>query len=369
MPYKGSPLTLELGETRTDAEGCAVLPLPLDKLRGGTLRCRLLVEGFEPGGGRAVTEEKEFLVSPLGCVLGFRPTGAAGNLDFIPEGSEAALEFVALGPDLAPRRSRRTVVPGVGEALRDVARHGQGRPLPLRGYARGQRDCRIARGLRPQRAGPLERSYRNVRRISAGSAQQPGACHGFRALHRGRQRRSAPCRALRASFRLFAHASGEHFERFRRTHPGVYFLALRRRGPHHAGARQRGGVALVPCACRRQRAGNRDSARLRGPRLRERVAGALALFAGRLHESLRVCRVSRFRECGAARHAPSRGNAPRAGAARKRHSGDGGIRPGRAGAAFCRGRRRAQADRLPHARSAALSAERQGAGSGNASDV
>ena len=102
MPYKGSPLTLELGETRTDAEGRAVLPLPLDKLRGGTLRCRLLVEGFEPGGGRAVTEEKEFLVSPLGCVLGFRPTGAAGNLDFIPEGGEAALEFVALGPDLAP---------------------------------------------------------------------------------------------------------------------------------------------------------------------------------------------------------------------------------------------------------------------------
>ena len=102
MPYKGSPLTLELGETRTDAEGRAVLPLPLDKLRGGTLRCRLLVEGFEPGGGRAVTEEKEFLVSPLGCVLGFRPTGAAGNLDFIPEGGKAALEFVALGPDLAP---------------------------------------------------------------------------------------------------------------------------------------------------------------------------------------------------------------------------------------------------------------------------
>lgn len=102
MPYRGSPLTLELGELRTDAEGKAVFPLPLEKLRGGTLHCRLLVEGFEPGGGRAVTEERRFLVSPLGYVLGFRPAGTAGNLDFVPQGSDAALEFVALGPDLAP---------------------------------------------------------------------------------------------------------------------------------------------------------------------------------------------------------------------------------------------------------------------------
>lgn len=102
VPYKGSPLTLELGEVRTDAEGRATLPLPLEKLRGGTLHCRLLVEGFEPGGGRAVTEEKNFLVSPLGCVLGFRPSGTGGNLNFIPQGGRAALDFVALGSDLSP---------------------------------------------------------------------------------------------------------------------------------------------------------------------------------------------------------------------------------------------------------------------------
>ena len=102
LPYKGSPLTLELGEVRTDAGGKAVLPLPLEQLRGGTLHCRLLVEGFEPGGGRSVTEEKDFLVSPLECMLGYRPSGTGGNLDFIPRDSEAALEFVALGPDLSP---------------------------------------------------------------------------------------------------------------------------------------------------------------------------------------------------------------------------------------------------------------------------
>lgn len=100
MPYRGSALTLDLGEVRTDAQGRAVLPLPLEKLRGGTLHCRLLVEGFEPGGGRSVTTVRDFLVSPLQAVLGYRPTGAGGNLGFIPKGSESTLEFVALGPDL-----------------------------------------------------------------------------------------------------------------------------------------------------------------------------------------------------------------------------------------------------------------------------
>lgn len=99
-PYQGSPLTLNLAELRTDAEGCAVLPLPLEKLRGGTLHARVLVEGFEAGGGRSVTDELDFLVSPLRAVLGYRPTGTGGNLDFIPQGSAAGLEFVALGPAL-----------------------------------------------------------------------------------------------------------------------------------------------------------------------------------------------------------------------------------------------------------------------------
>lgn len=99
-PYQGSPLTLNLTELRTDAEGCAVLPLPLEKLRGGTLHGHVLVEGFEAGGGRSVTEELDFLVSPLRAVLGYRPVGTGGNLDFIPQGSRAGLEFVALGPEL-----------------------------------------------------------------------------------------------------------------------------------------------------------------------------------------------------------------------------------------------------------------------------
>ncbi len=100
MPYQGSALRIDLNEVRTDAEGKSVLPLPLEKLRGGTLSCSLLVEGFEPGGGRAVTKRQSFLVSPLKAVLGYRPAGAGCNLDFIPRGSATTLEFVALDSSL-----------------------------------------------------------------------------------------------------------------------------------------------------------------------------------------------------------------------------------------------------------------------------
>ncbi|MFQ8737530.1 MAG: hypothetical protein ACLSAH_17355 [Bilophila wadsworthia] len=48
-----------------------------------------------------MTTVRDFLVSPLQAVLGYRPTGAGGNLGFIPKGSESTLEFVALGRILA----------------------------------------------------------------------------------------------------------------------------------------------------------------------------------------------------------------------------------------------------------------------------
>ena len=100
VPYKGAAQHIELPETRTDEQGRAMLSLPLAQLRGGTLDCTLLLEGFEPGEGRAVTAMRRFLISPLGAMLGYRPTGTGGNLDFIPMGSAAALEFVAVGPSL-----------------------------------------------------------------------------------------------------------------------------------------------------------------------------------------------------------------------------------------------------------------------------
>ena len=99
-PYAGQPVTRDLPEARTDAQGQAVLPLELGRFRGGTMRASVLVEGFEPGGGRAVTTERSFLVSPLRVILGYRPSGPGTNLDFVPQGQRTALEFVALSPAL-----------------------------------------------------------------------------------------------------------------------------------------------------------------------------------------------------------------------------------------------------------------------------
>lgn len=89
-----------LPECRTDAEGRAIIPLPLSRYRSGTLRCSLLVEGFEPGGGRAVTRQSTMLVSSQQAVLGYRLTGEATSLEYIPQGRKTGLEWIALNAGL-----------------------------------------------------------------------------------------------------------------------------------------------------------------------------------------------------------------------------------------------------------------------------
>lgn len=100
QPYKGEPLERDLAETRTDTQGQALVPLALNTLRSGTLHCSVLVEGFEPGGGRAVTSQQAFVASPLAVVLGYRPEGPGTNLSYIPQAQQTALEFIALDPQL-----------------------------------------------------------------------------------------------------------------------------------------------------------------------------------------------------------------------------------------------------------------------------
>ena len=95
------PLRRDLRESLTNAQGKALLPLGLGQWRSGTLHCTVLVEGFETDGGRAVTAERAFLVSPLSYMLGYRPDGATGNLDFIPKHTQGSLHFIAVNPDLA----------------------------------------------------------------------------------------------------------------------------------------------------------------------------------------------------------------------------------------------------------------------------
>lgn len=100
--YAGSSLTRTLPEQTSDKDGKADIPLALEQLRGGTVACTLLVEGFEADGGRAASALRHVLVSPLKTIIGTRPTGAGTNPDFIPQGSDAGIELIALNADLQP---------------------------------------------------------------------------------------------------------------------------------------------------------------------------------------------------------------------------------------------------------------------------
>ena len=98
-PYSGETQTHSLPESRSDAEGKARFQLPLDQIAGGTFRLNLLAEGFEPGGGRAVSTRSGILLSSMDYAVGYR---AKQQLGYIPQDRELALDFVALAPDLNP---------------------------------------------------------------------------------------------------------------------------------------------------------------------------------------------------------------------------------------------------------------------------
>jgi len=121
-PCRGAGAAETLPEVRTDAAGTARFTLPVGRHQAATMRATLFTEGFEPGGGRAVTRADSVLLSPLRVALGFRPAGEGANLGHIPQGRKAALDFIALDPALnrvdpgelrfavAARRSVRSLI-------------------------------------------------------------------------------------------------------------------------------------------------------------------------------------------------------------------------------------------------------------------
>ena len=70
-PFEGTLDEVKVKSVETDAEGRASLTLPLSST-AGTLKGRLLLEGFENGGIRAATENVGFLISPADTMLGWR---------------------------------------------------------------------------------------------------------------------------------------------------------------------------------------------------------------------------------------------------------------------------------------------------------
>ena len=100
-PFAGQGQTRRLPAASTDAEGAAALPIPAELLNSSSALCRISAEGFEAGGGRATSAEVSFLTSPHKRMLGYAPAGSLTNLSFIPQGSRAELEFIAVDPQLS----------------------------------------------------------------------------------------------------------------------------------------------------------------------------------------------------------------------------------------------------------------------------
>lgn len=99
-PFRGDGQKRNMPEAKTDARGEVVIKMPEDLLGASTTRVEVSAEGFELGGGRASGAQASFIVSPMSLILGHRPLGSLTNMRFIPQNTQAELEFLALDPQL-----------------------------------------------------------------------------------------------------------------------------------------------------------------------------------------------------------------------------------------------------------------------------
>ncbi len=91
-----------LAEAITNAQGQATLPLDFSQWRFGTLQCLLTTEGYEPGGGRSVSQYDSFLLSPLPYMLGYKTGQGLDNKNFIIKDSASQLDFQMVDSKLKP---------------------------------------------------------------------------------------------------------------------------------------------------------------------------------------------------------------------------------------------------------------------------
>lgn len=108
-PAQGPPVTAPLGERLTDDEGRAAFALNLEGFRRASSLLTVDLEGLDAESGRGVGAQCKVLVSPLAYLLGWRTDA---NLAFLRKGLEAAVEFIAVDPDLA-----RAAAPGLTFAI------------------------------------------------------------------------------------------------------------------------------------------------------------------------------------------------------------------------------------------------------------
>ncbi|HKP92336.1 MAG TPA: alpha-2-macroglobulin family protein, partial [Chthoniobacterales bacterium] len=91
------PQKIDLGETKTDRDGKTTINLGLERFADATYEMTLGVQGFEAEGGRSVGVSNSVLVSALPHVVGYK---ADPQLDFLDKDRPAAIEFIAVDPQL-----------------------------------------------------------------------------------------------------------------------------------------------------------------------------------------------------------------------------------------------------------------------------
>jgi len=98
-----------LPEATTDANGAATLPLGLQRFEPGTYSLQLVVQAFEAGGGRGVTQARTLLVSGQPYLVGLK---GDGELGYVTQGTARSVQVVALDPSLQP-----VAAPGLRAAI------------------------------------------------------------------------------------------------------------------------------------------------------------------------------------------------------------------------------------------------------------
>jgi uncharacterized protein YfaS (alpha-2-macroglobulin family) len=93
------PREVELGETKTDENGHAKFPLPLEAYAAPLLRVSVDLEAFEADGGRGVRGALGTLVSRQPFLIGYK---ADGDFDFVPRDVARTFQITAIGPDAKP---------------------------------------------------------------------------------------------------------------------------------------------------------------------------------------------------------------------------------------------------------------------------
>ncbi|MEO6752522.1 MAG: MG2 domain-containing protein, partial [Chthoniobacteraceae bacterium] len=90
---------IDLGETKTDAEGRAKFTLALEGYSAPLLRVSVDLEAFEADGGRGVRGALGTLVSRQPYLIGWK---TSDDLAFIPRDVPRSFEILAIGPDAKP---------------------------------------------------------------------------------------------------------------------------------------------------------------------------------------------------------------------------------------------------------------------------